>query len=80
MNQITSYKQILAALGLLYESLPLLWNSEASTFTLTMTTIIGAIIIIPKTLAKITKDLKTQRQFTDLDMVILVGISAKKVV
>jgi hypothetical protein len=40
----------------------------------------GAIIVIPKTLAKTAKDLKTQRQFTDLDTAILVGKSAKKVV
>jgi hypothetical protein len=39
----TSYRQILAVLGLLYESLPLLWNSEASMFALTM---IIAIIVI----------------------------------
>jgi hypothetical protein len=58
MNKIISYKQILAALGLLYKSLPLLRNSEANMFALTMTIIIGAIIIISKTLAKIAKDLK----------------------
>jgi hypothetical protein len=49
-------------------------------FTLTMTTKIRAIIVIPKTLVKTAKDSRTQRQFIDLDMAILVGISAKKVV
>jgi hypothetical protein len=34
--------------------------------------------VTPKTLAKTAKDLKTQRQFTDSDTVISVGISAKK--
>jgi hypothetical protein len=58
MNQITNYEQILAILGLLYKSLPLLRNSEASIFALTMTTIIEAMIVTPKTPAKITKDLK----------------------
>jgi hypothetical protein len=43
-----------------------------------MTMMMGAMIVTPETLAKIAKDSKTQRQFTDSDTVILVGILAKK--
>jgi hypothetical protein len=45
-----------------------------------MTTMMGAMTVTPETPAKTAKDSRTQRQFTDLDTAILVGISAKKVV